>query len=297
MRYLSRLFILSLGVLAFAGSAFASDDLPAKRLASELAALYLTGYSPCPTKADPGINEFIFAFEGGGGYSKSYFAFNFRDPRTGFEGEDLFKTQPEAKWSTERRRLYRTYEILQKQNLANAALIEAIDYVSSNLSSRVPKKVLYYPWNASGAAALCAAKVKRLYSNAKLPLSISSVGFSLGGYATVLFNRFLNWQGIRLKNVLTLDPVPFTHELSRALRDHKNNTVISVPDNHGSWINLYQEKDVNTLAELLPIHGARLRGKVTNLIPLGLRGAPVDEHMWIPFSAEATSELTRILSD
>lgn len=290
------------------------------RLAATIDRTLDLGYDACPTVVDPEIREYIFAFDGGGGYAPYNRLFHFKDPLTLKSGWDFFwddqaegyerdgngkMTRPPRTWDAAKFALYQRVNELDYQEEGNAALIDALGDAVGELERPVPKRVMYYPWNASGIAANCARKIVRLYREAGRPVAISSIGFSLGGYANILFNRMLNWAGIRLKNVLTLDPVPFTHEIVRALFVPKNGTVISVPGNHDSWLNLFQRLDSGTLDTGplrsvlgdLPIHGAKLSGNVRNRIPLDSENQPIDHHMGIPYCDVAEAEMLRILRD
>jgi len=322
MRY--KLFFLRISAvlsLAFGLISFDAAADPADAVRLEMESTLATGHSLCPTGVDPSVREFIFAFDGAGGYSASHFVFFFRSPRTGLTGEDFLKPgyddfpvgyHPEfydsngdfvlkpPSWTPERYAFYRKFRVLEKKSGGNAVLIDALNIASSRLKDPVAKRVLYYPWNASALAANCATKVRKRYLQAGRPLAISSVGFSLGGYASVLFNRFLAWQGVRLKNVLTLDPVPFTPEIYRAILFPQNRTLISVPDNHDSWVNLYQRKDRGTLLPKLggfPILGAQIRGIAVINQVLSDPGDGIYSHMSVPSSEAALTEMFRLLSD
>lgn len=268
----------------------------------------------CPTKVDPAIREYIFIFEGAGGYAPAQAILKTADLHTKVKiGYELFNwsiygSSPlpkdargnfvfPAEWSAEKNALYQVAtEALEEDG--HGSMLDLI-YYASDYYREYPKRILYYDYTTPGDAAECAKSLKKLYAAARRPIAFSAAGFSLGGYATIRFARKLNSNQIRLKNVLTIDPVPYTHEVLRALDGRRNGTVIEVPGNHDHWYNLFQRRDVDTLQTRIgnfPIRGAKLSGGVKNRIPVQNSGAEVSEHMQMPTSDVAVAEMERILN-
>ncbi len=268
------------------------------------------GHSPCPTVADPGVEEYIFAFDGAGGFDGFRHAYWNRNPRTLKSVNDMFKTSAQDLressnpygnealiWSDEKKKLHDEFlSMVSDEARGNGKVISAIGAGVKKLQMPVPKEILYFPWNSAGLAASCASRLTKLHKNAGSSVAISAIGFSLGGYTTVLFARILEMQGTRLKNVMTLDAVPYTHEVFRALRNAPNRTVIRVPDNHDSWLNLFQSQDQGALVFLLPIRGSTMSGAVRNQLAKK-SGVEVREHMKVPGSDDSRSEILRMLRD
>jgi hypothetical protein len=219
-----------------------------------------------------------------------------------FWGTGLYDSLPKTVdplWSAEKANLYKEILPLLEGNYGNGGLIISIGSALKGMSESSPKEILYFPWNSSALAAGCASRLKNLHAKSGHPVSISAIGFSLGGYTTVLFARIAKAYGVHLRNVLTFDPVPYTHELFRALKKKPNGTIISAPDNHDSWVNLFQRKDPNSLEVKFgpwPIHGSMVSGAVKNSIPIQ-GGEEADDHMTLPDTDVGQEEILRLLRD
>lgn len=310
------LTLTGIAILGWAASANASEEKAQIRAAHDRLehALYEAA-DLCPTKVDPSIREYLFIFEGAGGYAPARAILQFPDLHTKVQlgraalgrnwngaapnslptdshGRDIFPSD----WSREKIALYRLVNEAQEED-GDGSMLDLLDYAASYYRS-YPKRVLYYDFLTPGKAAECARSLKKLYASARRPIAFSAAGFSLGGYATVRFARKLHASQIRLKNVFTIDPVPYTHEAIRAIDGRRNGTVIQVPDNHDHWLNIHQRRDENALQTIfgdIPIRGARIGGKVTNRIPRQYDRSEVPRHMAMPNSDVAVAEMKRIL--
>ncbi len=319
MRYLSpfsRLTACLLIALAWAcprASAGETEELQA--LKARFLSTVTQGHDPCPDIADPAVREYIFVFEGGKGLDAYKRAYWMRNPRTlksvrdyfweGSDPQDEIRsyeerlTEAPRGWSEEKFRVYRSLYRYIHRSRGNSALISAITSTVRDLREPVPKEIFYYPWNAWITGSKCAESLRELHHRAGSDVRISSIGFSLGGYSTILFARRADRVGLRLRNILTLDPVPFTLEIYKALRRKDNTTVIPAPDNHDQWMNLFQTQDIDALGTKVgrfPIHGSQVSGSVENEIPLE-KGIPVATHMTLPGCSVSRAEMSRMLRE
>jgi hypothetical protein len=310
--YLALVFALFWGV----SNAFAGETEELAALRSRFLFTVTRGHDACPTVADPTVREYVFVFEGGKGYDAYKRAYWMKEPQTLQSVRDYFwegsdpadeirsyeerLTEAPKGWSEEKFRVYRSFYPYIHRSRGNSALITAVTAtIRDEIRAPVPKVVLYYPWHAWLQASKCAERLNQLHVESGSPARTSTIGFSLGGYSSILFARLAKKRNLRLTSVLTLDPVPFTFEIYKALRRQDNTTVIPAPDNHDRWINLFQTEDngsMHTKLGRIPIRGSKVSGEVENLIPLE-KGLPVATHMELPGCSISRGEIVRTLSE
>ncbi len=267
----------------------------------------MKGAALCPTVVDAEIREYFFVFDGGGDYAPAKAILEIPDLHTGeVLGKTLFEqatfpfvavdgqTLPiyPPEWTRDRIDFHRMVMPIHRAD-GRGSMLSAIKQVAGAAVGQ-GRRMLYYDFYEPKTAAACAQRLHDLYRQAGLPLTFSASGFSLGGYATVRFARELDRRDLRLREVLTFDPVPYTLEFYKSLRLQENTTRIVLPSNFERWNNLYQTKDIDTLNDRIPIRGARLAG-ATNALAVDSTKTEVDDHLDVPECNNALNFLREIL--
>ncbi|MBS1959623.1 MAG: hypothetical protein JST80_09150 [Bdellovibrionales bacterium] len=122
--------------------------------------------------------------------------------------------------------------------------------------------MLYYSLHGANEAAKCLKSLQEKTEAQGKKFSISFLGYSLGGSATLLTARAMHDNGAEIDTVVTVDPVGRNLYAAKAVLGNGDTTFFKRPSFVKYWINFYQHDD----------HTALTKGIV---VPIGIRGSSV----------------------
>jgi hypothetical protein len=234
----------------------------------------------CPTSL-PASNEILFAFEGCDGYCPVAFLNRLGDVSRNDVTPSFFLSEFGPKSTATELLLSEMEEAEYKESrhhncaLASFIVRNSPEFAYTNpwvlqhphptgipvdaVRSPLGKKILYYAWSQQSEAISCSKQLAALAHRSRQTISISIMGYSLGGPAAKWFYENLpDDTAVKVTNVLTLDPVPRNIRVVGALI--RNPGVLSV-DTHRpfkAWRNFFQKSDTGSIG--FGIRGYRLFG-------------------------------------
>lgn len=136
------------------------------------------------------------------------------------------------------------------------------------------KKILYYAWDQVADALTCATSLNTLATQTRRNLQVSIMGYSLGGTtAAEFYERLSNRRALKIRQLLTIDPVPRNPMLIGSLIGRPVIVDITTEVPFGKWRNFIQRSDSNSLTNQVGIQGVAFRGS-----PLKIRNTLITAH-------------------